>query len=195
MAKRRDSAMSDHDTTDQAQPFIRLPVPTDAPNHAVYGSSLLGPGLIERFDAYGNPSSLITTKEEESLSSDEEIVYFDCQIGSYLTGHAGIVHGGIVSLLFDEACGWGYEGVINIIQANSNSVSGSESEKKIMAVTGNLNVNFRQPLQAGEWFRIRVYHTKTDGRKVALRASLESVSGDVVYADATCLYIMLRSRL
>ena len=179
--------MSDHDATGPSpfSDFDRLPAPSDAPNHAVHGGSLLGPGLIERFDAYGNRAlvrrlqsgQMNEPPKEESLG---EVVFFDCQVGSRLTSHAGVVHGGVISLLFDEACGWGYEGAIG---------------EKIPAVTGNLVVDFRQPLRAGERFRIRVYHTRTEGRKVALRASLESVSGGVVYADATCLYIMLRSRL
>uniref|UniRef100_A0A7R9W4Z3 Thioesterase domain-containing protein n=1 Tax=Pseudictyota dubia TaxID=2749911 RepID=A0A7R9W4Z3_9STRA len=177
--------------------FERLPDPTGpaVAAHAVYGGPLLGPGLIERFDAYRKKSlvqrtSLFLNAREGQMNEKDhaedkgealgEVVVFVAVVGSRLTGHEGVVHGGIVSLLFDEACGWG------CIAATGENV---------LTVTGNLSVNFRKPLRARERCVLRVFHEGTERRKVSLRARLENVSGDEIYADATCTYIMLRSRL
>ena len=180
--------MSDHDAIcpPTFSYFDRLMPPSDAQNYAVYDGSLLGPGLIDWFNVYsiGALTRRLQSCQMNKPLKEEihgEFASFDCWVESCLTRHAGVVHGGVISLLFDEACGWGYEGVISV---------------KIPPMTGNLVVDFRQSFRAGgERFRIRVYHKRTEGSKVTLQARLESVSGGVIYTDATCLYIMPRSRL
>ena len=87
---------------------------------AVYGkgAGLLGaPGLIERFDVYCRVlrrrinTEHLRDEASESKGNEEEVVVCDTQFGRHLTGHVGLVHGGMISLLFDEAIGWGYQHV------------------------------------------------------------------------------------
>lgn len=212
--------------------YERLEVPA-LPKHAVYGP-LLGTGLIERFNVYarkrlrktGNPNTGTCTSYEASKNErrlhpagqqrqqqGDLLVMFDLQIGQRLTGHDGIVHGGIISLLMDECCGWGYEACqryrreksyTNTETLGERSEDGASSDfSSAPAVTANLIVNFRQPLRAGVRCVMRIYHDKTEGRKISLRARLESCGDDdhnvsgstALYADGTCIYIALRSRL
>ena len=179
-----------------AATFIQLPSPNE-PNHAVYGA-LLRPGLLERFGAYGNSIFASDVYRSGSRGSDGEgggqrankpvqIVYFDCLIGPRLTGHDGIVHGGILALLFDEACGWGYEGL-----TYGWGKLGSSDQP---GMTANLSVNFKLPLKAGTPCVMRVYLERVEGRKLFFRATLEGATGEEVYADASCLMVALRSRL
>ena len=224
---------------DQLEDLERIDVPV-LPRHAVYGP-LLGAGLIERFDIYairGLPSCTGTTctrtrtchsqnevsnksKNERQLHRQQRerlLLIFELQIGDCLTGHDGIVHGGIISLLMDECCGWGYEAYQrrrreyreDAATRTSAEKSSEEAPKDAdtyeftnPGVTAKLAVNFRQPLRAGVRCVMRVYLEKSTGRKVRLHARLESrgvavggTSGPtILYADATCIYIVLKSRL
>ena len=114
---------------------------------------------------------------------------FDVQIGRKLTGHEGLVHGGIISLLFDEAIGWGYQCFAHERQcrgredgnrrkrnkqpAGDQSIQWKDLDATPPAVTANLNVTYKQPLPAGRRCLLKVYHVKSVGRKHRFHASLE----------------------
>ncbi|KAL9188129.1 hypothetical protein ACHAXT_006507 [Thalassiosira profunda] len=179
--------------------FAKLPNP-DEPNHAVYGS-LLRPGLLERFEANGNTYFARDVqgncKDTDCGQTDSEpiqVVYFHCRVGPRLTGHDGVVHGGVITLLFDEACGWAYEGITYGWAPFPHHLSIYVSNDR-PGVTANLSVNFKRPLKTGVECVMRVYLERLEGRKLFFRSTLESAAGEEVFADATCVYVRLRSRL
>lgn len=152
-------------------------------SHAVFGA-LSGEGLIERYNVYKR----INLHENNNLQQNEskrEMVLVDLKLGHKLNGHASIAHGGILSLLFDEGMGWAYES----LQEQDDTIDAN----KVVAVTANLNVDFRAPFMAGSEGVIRVYHDEANGRKIYFSAVLESKDGSIVYAQAKSLFILVRS--
>jgi acyl-coenzyme A thioesterase PaaI-like protein len=109
-------------------------------------------------------------------------------VGRKLNGHGGIVHGGILSLLFDEAMGWAYECLRH---------EGGEEDDRIdrtslaTAVTANLTVDYRAPFPEGSDAVIRVRHYDSEGRKIYFAATLESKDGGVTYAEARSLFVIV----
>lgn len=146
-------------------------------SHAIFGP-LWGEGLIERYHVYKR----INTSNELPQSL-RELTVVDLKVGKKLNGHDGIIHGGIISLLFDEAMGWAYECLQQQDQIDSTGM---------IIVTANLTVNFRAPFLAGSEAVIRVYHNETKGRKFYFSSRLESNDGSVVFAEASSLFVLVR---
>jgi acyl-coenzyme A thioesterase PaaI-like protein len=167
-------------------------------SHAVFGA-LMKKGLIERCNMYKIVPIDEDDKQYDSLSignmhtapKKQEILLADIRVGKNLNGHEGIVHGGIISLLFDESFGWSFE-AMPTHNVGDNTKNDDEST---IVVTANLNVNYRKPLPAETNVVIRVYHEETKGRKVYLSARMESFDGSIVYSDATVLFIKLKKSL
>jgi len=150
-------------------------------SHAVFGA-LRGNGLIEQYNVYRRVN--VEGKQQQS-SPKRELAIVDLKLGSRLNGHGGIVHGGIISLLFDEAMGWAFECL--------QEQGGQQDSSAVTAVTANLTVDFRAPFWEGSEAVVRVYHDETKGRKIYFSATLESKDGSVVFAEAKSLFIILRS--
>ncbi len=173
-------------------------------SHAVFGA-LMKKGLIERCDMYKTVPIEKNDKQLDSLSiennninkrnndapKNQEILLADIRIGKDLNGHDGIVHGGIISLLFDESFGWSFEAM----PTNNVGHGANDDDENSIVVTANLNVNYRKPLPAETNVVIRVYHEETKGRKVYLSARMENFDGSIVYSDATVLFIKLKKSL
>ena len=98
----------------------------------------------------------------------------------------GVVHGGIISLLFDESMGWAYE----CLKGQREWVASDAT-----VVAASLTVDFRAPFLEGSEAIIRVFHDETRGRKIYFSATLESLDGSVVFAEAKSLFILVRSDL
>lgn len=133
--------------------------------HVIYGT-LLGNNLIEKYEIW----------KRRSLEEDGNIVLSFLTFGSSLNGHSGIVHGGILSLIFDDVFGLGYEalGVTH-------------------AVTANLNVDYRAPVPQNSKVRIAVQLIGKEGRKLYWKAQMTSMDQETLYAEATSLYIIPKS--
>lgn len=84
--------------------------------NAIHGT-LNGHQMISRYEIY----------QKVDVVEVAAIVH----IGENLCGHPGIVHGGIISALFDNTFGWLFF-----------------TMKQPPAFTANLNVNFRKPIMA-----------------------------------------------
>ena len=104
------------------------------------------------------------------------------KLGRALNGHEGIVHGGVTSLLFDEAMGWAYESLL------------MDDDPNAVAVTANLTIDFRAPLVEGSEGTVRVYHDGTAGRKLHFYARLESVDGSVLYSEARSVFVVIKPK-
>ncbi|KAL7533148.1 hypothetical protein ACHAWF_004356 [Thalassiosira exigua] len=148
-------------------------------SHAVFGA-LWGKGLIERYNVY---QRVDLERMQNHGKQKRELTVVDVKLGGRLNGHGGIAHGGIISLLFDEAMGWAFECMRD--QDSSHDPSST-------AVTANLTVDFRAPFLEGSEAVVRVYHEETQGRKIYFSATLESPDGSVVFAEAKSLFILVR---
>lgn len=150
-------------------------------SHAVFGP-LMESNLIERFNIYKriNNTSIITPEQiEEQLqfNGHEEVMAVDVKIGTRLNAHVGIVHGGIISLLFDTSLGY----------ACANLIKGYQVDA--IALTANLKVDFRAPFPEKSGAVIRVYLDKVERSKLFLSAVLQNWTGSVTYAEAASLFI------
>ena len=160
--------------------------PSFRANHAIY-ECVLKPDGVRRYEVYKSPAAALAVSSSASTSgaaaaaaaaaAPVELVAAAVTFGSKVNGHRGIVHGGVASLLYDDAFGFAY----------FIATSG------MMGYTANLNVNYKTPLPENSEAVIRVFLESIEGRKVKLRARLESKDGTVVYSDATALYIVDRS--
>lgn len=133
--------------------------------HAIFGV-LLGENMIERYDIYKRPEG----------SDNENIIVAHVKLGSRIDGHKGVVHGGILSLLFDDALGFGFDAL------------GVK-----MAFTANLTVDYRAPVPAGTMIRLQAQLAHREGRKIFWKAQMTSMDGETLYAECSSLYIIPRS--
>uniref|UniRef100_A0A7R9ZHY4 Acyl-coenzyme A thioesterase THEM4 n=1 Tax=Craspedostauros australis TaxID=1486917 RepID=A0A7R9ZHY4_9STRA len=143
--------------------FERMPLPARGvlETHAVFGL-LHDDDLIEQYDIYRNTDP-----------NDATAVVGVVQFGKRLDGHPGIVHGGILGLVLDDIFGFGFFAL-----------------GVRMAVTANLNIDYRAPVPAGSQVKVTVQLEQREGRKLHWKARIESVDGSVLYTEATSLYII-----
>jgi acyl-coenzyme A thioesterase PaaI-like protein len=133
--------------------------------HAIFGV-LLGENMIESYEVYKRPEG----------SNDENVIIAHVKLGDKIDGHPGVVHGGILSLIFDDALGFGFEAL---------GVG--------MAFTANLNVDFRAPVPAGTMIRVLAQLEHREGRKLFWKAQMMSMDGETLFAECSSLYIIPRS--
>lgn len=91
----------------------------------------------------------------------------------------------MISLLLDETFGLGYEAFVT----NNKDDSIDESP---MIVTANLNIDYKAPIQSNSSIVIRIFHARTEGRKVYMHAKIESPDRRILYAEGTALFIKIR---
>ena len=105
------------------------------------------------------------------------------ELGSELTGHPGVVHGGFTAALLDDLFGWA-----------------ASSERKARNLgpanfTANLDVNYRRPLLAGSTYLVEVRVDRVEkSKKVYLSATLSDAQGRTC-VEATSLYIVAKPKL
>ncbi|KDB20247.1 hypothetical protein H109_07785 [Trichophyton interdigitale MR816] len=132
--------------------------------HSLTGGTLAGPGRIVV------PPFTWSTTDGSSFVS---IFY----LGSDVCGHPGIVHGGLLATLLDE----GLARTCFPVLPNK------------IGVTANLNIDYRAPAPAGEFFVLRAKVTKVDGRKAWVEGWIEGLPKDgtdpVKYVEAKALFI------
>ncbi|MEY3387123.1 MAG: hypothetical protein RIR53_1934 [Bacteroidota bacterium] len=92
-----------------------------------------------------------------------------------LQGALGTVHGGMISLLLDEAMG------------KTLSAAG------IRAPTARLQVDFRRPMMIGREYEVRAWITSQQGRKQFVKAEVRSADDQTLIAEAEALFLQLRS--
>jgi acyl-coenzyme A thioesterase PaaI-like protein len=134
-----------HSTYKESRPHLAIP-PAIRQHHFV-GGSLTGAGKLA-FQPYMWLSTGKTgsqTKNGKRASSVVSVFH----IGQDVCGHPGFVHGGLLSVLFDEA-------FARCVSAAFPSGLG---------MTANLNVDFRKPALPDRMYVLRTETTKVEGRK------------------------------
>ncbi len=100
-------------------------------------------------------------------------VYTDFTPDYTQTGYLDIVHGGVISAMFDELTGW------PIALATGR-----------MAFTAELNVRYKQPVRVGKTYLATAYPNIDRGRYWEGKSDLRDAEG-VIYARATGKYFLL----
>mmetsp|Transcript_22996 Transcript_22996/g.54580 ORF Transcript_22996/g.54580 Transcript_22996/m.54580 type:complete len:365 (+) Transcript_22996:34-1128(+) len=167
------------------QNYARMKIPDRGTDngHAIFGV-LHNEGLIERYEIWKKKENENEEQEREdvqqrtaaSLSDDENVIVAFVSFGHRLNGHVGIVHGGILSLVVDDLCGFAFEAI------------GVQH-----AVTANLSLNYRSPVPENTTMKITIQLHKREGRKLYWTVQMTSLDGTRLYVEATSLYIVPRS--
>lgn len=142
-----------------------LKIPEAVRQHNLTAGTLAGPGMIVV------PPYIFNEKDGKSMVC---IFY----VGTDLSGHPGIVHGGFLATMLDEGlarCAF---------PAMPNKVG----------VTANLSINYRNPTFAGQYLILKATTTKVEGRKAWAEGWIESLDvpeGEerVKLVEATALFI------
>ncbi|KAH0843098.1 hypothetical protein FOPE_08287 [Fonsecaea pedrosoi] len=142
-----------------------LKIPEELRSHNLTAGTLAGPGMIVVPPYYFN---------EKGGKSMVQIFY----VGTDVSGHPGIVHGGFLATMLDEGlarCAF---------PAMQNKVG----------VTANLNINYLKPTMAGQFLVLRAKTTKVEGRKAWAEGwieSLEVAEGEepVKLVEASALFV------
>ena len=146
----------------ESRPHLRIP--ESVRHHSLTAGTLTGHGKIVV------PPYFWTEKGGKSLVS---IFY----LGGDVSGHPGIVHGGLLATLLDEGL------ARCCFPALPNKVG----------MTANLNINYRRPAPAGNFLVLRAKTTKLEGRKAWVEGHIETLVGEgeepVTLVEATGLFI------
>lgn len=98
-------------------------------------------------------------------------------LGDDVCGHPGVVHGGLLATILDEGLAF------CCFPALPNKI----------AVTANLNIDYRKPAPAGGYFVLRAKTVKVEGRKAWVEGRIETLEDPgkepVICAGASALYI------
>eukprot|EP00547_Thalassionema_nitzschioides_P004325 CAMPEP_0194223580 /NCGR_PEP_ID=MMETSP0156-20130528/35485_1 /TAXON_ID=33649 /ORGANISM="Thalassionema nitzschioides, Strain L26-B" /LENGTH=135 /DNA_ID=CAMNT_0038954789 /DNA_START=213 /DNA_END=616 /DNA_ORIENTATION=- len=135
---------------------MELPSRNKQKSHAIFGH-LLKADYIEKYEVY--------KRINEVGMESPELILVNVQLGSQLDGHEGVIHGGILSLLFDDAMGFAF------------TAMGIK-----VAFTANLNVDYRAPVLANSKVVIRVRLSKQEGRKLFFSAQMTNPDSSLLYA-------------
>lgn len=156
--------------------------------HAIFGG-LLEQDKIEQYIVLkrqnSNPSpptknNLLNNNNNNNNHTCNEttVVMAQIQLGQRVNGHPGIVHGGILSLLFDDCFGFAFV-ALGITKA----------------FTANLSIDYRAPVPAGSLLKLSVQFERQEGRKLYWNANMTNPDGSILYAQATSLFIIPRSEM
>ncbi|EMR09519.1 hypothetical protein PNEG_02105 [Pneumocystis murina B123] len=104
-------------------------------------------------------------------------------LGTQICGYENIIHGGLLATLIDE----GFARCSYLMFPNKPRF------------TANLNINYRAPAKANNYYVLKAKVTKMEGRKVWIEGHIETLSSyslfsnkgnkPVIIADATALFI------
>ncbi|KAF7596262.1 Thioesterase super member 4 [Aspergillus hancockii] len=146
--------------------------PSLRPSHFVAGS-------LNGSEKITVPPYMFTATEKLDTGARAGRVISVFHIGKQLCGHPGFVHGGLLSVMFDEAF--------------ARCVSASFASG--LGMTANLNVDFRKPAVPDRVYVLRAETVKVEGRKAWVEGSLSSLPGTgeegepVMVAEGRALFV------
>lgn len=146
----------------ESRPHLKIPEAVRA--HNLTGGTLAGPGMIVV------PPYIWSEKQGKELT---EIFY----VGNNVSGHPGIVHGGLLATMLDEGL------ARCCFAALPNKVG----------VTANLQINYLKPTKADQYLVLKAKTTKVEGRKAFVEGHIETMPEDgeepEILVSATALFI------
>ncbi|KAI9727377.1 MAG: hypothetical protein M1834_008448 [Cirrosporium novae-zelandiae] len=139
--------------------------------------------FVLRMDPVDAPFNLtITTLAGPNKISVPPYVFIDntrgtliafYHLGSQLSGHAGILHGGVAAALLDECMG---RACFPFLPHQ-------------IGVTANLEISFRAPIMLESIVVIRAETERWEGRKVWVKGWIESPDSTTVFVEAKAVFI------
>ncbi|KAJ7352079.1 HotDog domain-containing protein [Mycena albidolilacea] len=153
-------ARADADEWYETRPYQQIPDEIRVNNFTA--GSLRGPGRLPLWP-------LARVKKDES----EAVVII--HIGRSLCGHDGIVHGGLLATLLDEALA-------------RNAITNLPEK---VGVTATLSLNYRAPTRADQFVVVKTQLVDVKGRKATVSGRVEDLQGTLL-VDATALFIQPR---
>lgn len=135
-----------------------LAIPLAIRQHHFVGGSLIGPGklALAPYMWVSSRKTKIQTQTGSGTTARASSVISVFHIGRDLCGHPGFVHGGLLSVLFDEV-------FARCVSAAFPSGLG---------MTANLNVDFRKPALPDRVYVLRAETTKVEGRKAWVQGKM-----------------------
>ncbi|WFD29477.1 hypothetical protein MSPP1_000486 [Malassezia sp. CBS 17886] len=149
------------------RPFVN--VPPMGIQHQFTAASLRGPG---RFAATPLVFSKTEKGAQETGGSEGDGVAF-VHLGGDLCGFEGVIHGGLIATIFDEAL----------------ARSAFYALPNMVGVTAKLEVDYRRPVRAGQFVAIESHIVEAKGRKTVVRAELCDCSSRQVLAEAKAVFV------
>jgi acyl-coenzyme A thioesterase PaaI-like protein len=153
-------AAEDREAWYETRPYQALPEERRLNN--LTAGALRGPGLLAL-------SPLVRARKDESEG------FIIVHVGRGLCGHDGIVHGGLLATLLDEAL--------------ARTATHGLPEK--IGVTANLTVNYRAPTRADQFVVLRIRLLEAKGRKARVSGTVEDLDGNVLI-EASGLFVQPR---
>lgn len=128
----------------ESRPHLKIPPTIRA--HSLTGGTLAGPGMI------AVPPYVWTEKDGKELVS---IFY----LGDNVSGHPGIVHGGLLATMLDE-------GLARCCFPALPNKAG---------VTARLQVNYLKPTKTNQYLLLKARTTRVEGRKAVVEGHIQAV--------------------
>lgn len=126
--------------------------------------------------ALAGPGKIVVPPYMFSEQGGKSLVSF-MYLGSDVCGHPNIVHGGLLATLLDEGM------ARCCFPAMPNKV----------AVTANLNIDYRAPAMTNQYFALRAETVKVEGRKAWVTGRIETLPTDgstpIVLVESKALFI------
>ncbi|BGP27274.1 hypothetical protein JCM10295v2_006238 [Rhodotorula toruloides] len=127
--------------------------------HSLSGYTLRGPGK------FAVPPLVFTTRDKR-----ESVLVV--HVGGGLCGHEGVVHGGLLATVMDEALGR-----TALLNLPTN-----------IGVTATLTMKYKKPTFANQYLVIRTELTEQKGRKAWVKGRIESTDGETL-VEAEALFV------
>ncbi|GAA5826631.1 hypothetical protein JCM11251_002827 [Rhodosporidiobolus azoricus] len=154
------SSTSPSDTPLEPRYTLSRPYAATPPGpHSLSGYALRGPGK------FAIPPLVFTTL-------DKKASVLIAHVGGGLCGHEGVVHGGLLATVMDEALGR-----TALLSLPTN-----------IGVTATLTMNYKKPTFANQYLVIRTQLERQQGRKAWVKGTIENTEGEVL-AEATALFV------
>lgn len=118
--------------------------PSFRASHAIH-ENLVKPSAVAHY-------SVFAAHDNTGNSAERPLVQVNLKFGNKVNGHKGIVHGGVASLLFDDAFGFAY----------FSATAGPDAKDFLLGFTANLTVNYRAPLRENSEAVLKVWLGESD---------------------------------
>lgn len=137
--------------------------------HSFSGSTLRGPGK------FAVPPLVFTSR-------DNKQGVFVLHLGDHMCGHEGIVHGGLLATLCDEAlartvCRLALCCIKPSLMQRKQAFLSLPSK---LGVTANLNVSYRAPTFANQYVVLKTQLVSVKGRKAISKGRIETLDGQLL---------------
>jgi len=146
-------------------------VPPHIKQHSLTAGILQGPGRL-------------ITPPVAFVRSDEQEMESYLHVGRGLCGHDGVIHGGLLATILDEAmgrvvCSPHLHFPRTFLLNNYTPQAIMHLEARI-GVTANLTINYRAPARADQFIVIKTRLVSVKGRKAEVSARIEDLDGHLL---------------